>query len=180
MKCPLFDFPSYRYEIDDWESKKKELLKQIDKQEFVSTKLQCFETDRQTNDRSYIHDLEKILRPTLIEFCEEEQVNCVLKDAWCVKYKKGDHQTIHNHRSCGYSGILYLQYDPEVHTPTCFMAPWQNPKTDQTSLSYPLHIKEGVVFISPSSTHHFVEPNMSDKQRTVIAFDLVPIMNYDK
>ena len=69
MKCPLFDFPSYRYEIDDWESKKKELLKQIDKQEFVRTTLQCFETDRQTNDRSYIHDLEKILRPTLIEFC---------------------------------------------------------------------------------------------------------------
>ena len=33
MKCPLFDFPSYRYEVDDWESKKKELLKQIDKQE---------------------------------------------------------------------------------------------------------------------------------------------------
>ena len=164
MKCPLFDFPSYRYEIDDWESKKKELLKQIDKQEFVRTKLQCFETDRQTNDRSYIHDLEKILRPTLIEFCEEEQVNCVLKDAWCVKYKKGDHQTIHNHRSCGYSGILYLQYDPEVHTPTCFMAPCQNQKTDKNTETIKDYPNEGIWEIVSNENNYFIRNSLNQQQ----------------
>ena len=42
MKCPLFDFPSYRYEIDDWESKKKELLKQIDTRGLDETDLRDF------------------------------------------------------------------------------------------------------------------------------------------
>ena len=74
----------------------------------------------------------------------------------------------------GFSGVLYVEFDPKVHTSTCFMAPWQNPRTDTTILTTPSNIKEGMVFIAPSVTHHFVYPNPSRKQRTVISFDLLP------
>ena len=175
MKAPLFEFPSYQYEVDDWDFKKKGLLNRINKVEFKRTELQPFETDRQTDiNKTWVHYLQTFLKPLLSEFCQEAQVTCSMTDAWCVRYHRGDHQTIHNHRGWGFTGVLYAEFDPKVHTPTCFMAPWQDPRMDTTSLAYPKNVKEGTVFISPSFTHHFVHPNKARKQRTIISFDLLP------
>ena len=175
MKIPLFEFPSYRYELDDWDFKKKGLLTRINKGNLIRTSLKTFETDRQTDKgKGWVHYLQDLLRPTLFEFCEEAKVTCGMTDAWCVRYQKGDQQTIHNHRSWGFSGILYVEFDPKVHTPTCFMAPWQDPRTDTTSLAFPDKVKEGSLIITPSYTHHFVHPNQVRKQPTVISFDLLP------
>ena len=112
MKAPLFEFPSYQYEVSDWDFKKKGLLNRINKQEFKRTALQTFETDRQTNDKAYVRYLQDFLRDILFEFCQEAEVTCGITDAWCVRYQKGDHQTIHNHRGWGFSGVLYVEYDP--------------------------------------------------------------------
>ena len=174
MKASLFEFPSYQYQIDDWEFKKKGLLNRINKSKFIRTELQTFETDRQTAGKSYVNYLAELLRPELSEFCEEAEVTCHMTDAWCVRYQKGDQQTIHNHRGWGFTGVLYVEFDPKVHTPTCFMAPWQDPRSDTTTLAMPKDVKEGTVFITPSFTHHFVHPNKARKQRTVISFDLLP------
>ena len=174
MKAPLFEFPSFQYEIDDWDFKKKGLLNRINKQKFVRTELQTFETDRQTAGKTYVHYLNDFLKDILWEFCQEAKVTCSMTDAWCVRYQKGDQQTIHNHRGWGFSGILYVEYDPKVHTPTFFIAPWNDPRTDTTSLSFPSNVKEGTIFIAPSSCLHFVHPNTSRKERIVLAFDLLP------
>ena len=135
-------------------------------------------TDWLTNNKSYVRYLEEFLRPELFEFCKEAEVSCSISDAWAVRYQKGDQQTIHNHRGWGFSGILYVEYDPKVHTPTCFVAPWQNPVSDTTSLAYPRNVKEGTVFIAPSWALHFVHPNQTRKQRTVVVFDLLPKLPY--
>ncbi len=175
MKAPLFEFPSYQYEVDDWEFKKKGLLRRVNKSELIRTELQKFETDRQIDmGKSWVHYLQEFLRPTLFEFCEEAQVTCSMTDAWCVRYQKGDYQIVHNHRGWGFSGVLYVEFDPKVHTPTCFMAPWQNPRTDTTSFATPEDVKEGTLFIFPSFTHHYVPPNEVKKPRTVMSFDLLP------
>jgi len=174
MRASLFEFPSYQYEVDDWEFKKKGLLNRINKSNFYRTELQTFETDRRTNNKTYVRYLEEFLRPLLFEFCREAEVTCGMSDAWCVRYHKGDQQTVHNHRGWGFSGILYAEYDPKVHTPTCFVAPWNDPRTDTTTLGHPSNIKEGTVFIAPSFCLHFVHPNQTRKPRTVIAFDLLP------
>ena len=58
MKAPLFDFPSYQYEIDDWEFKKKGLLNRINKTTFKRSHLQTFDTDRGTNNKVYVRYLE--------------------------------------------------------------------------------------------------------------------------
>ena len=174
MKAPLFEFPSFQFQLSDWEFRKKGLLKRINKQQFERTELQIYETDRQTCGKSYVRYFESFLEFELNQFCEEAQVVCGMTDAWCVRYQKGDYQIVHNHRGWGFSGVLYVEYDPKVHTPTCFMAPWQDPRTDTTSLAYPKDVKEGTVVIAPSFTHHFVTPNQSRKQRTIISFDLLP------
>ena len=179
MKAPIFEFPSYQYEVDDWEFKKKGLFKRIDQQNFLrkvpgqNISLN-HEGDRQTNGKSYVNYLSELLGNELNEFCQEAGVTCRMTDAWCVRYQKGDYQIVHNHRGWGFTGVLYVEYDPKVHTPTCFVAPWQDPRHDTTSLAYPSNVKEGTLFISPSFTHHFVHPNKARKQRTVISFDLLP------
>ena len=174
MRAPLFEFPSYQYEISDWDFKKKGLLDRIRSSEFIRTELQSFETDRLTNNKSYVRYLEEFLRDELFEFCNEAQVTCSTTDAWVVRYEKGDHQTVHNHRGWGFSGIIYVEFDPKVHTPTTFVAPWQEPRSDTTSLAKPQNVKEGTMFIAPSSCLHFVHPNTSRKRRTIISFDLLP------
>ena len=174
MKFPLFDYPTYRYEVDNWQFHRKSLLDKFDKSKFIRTKLQSAESDRETNNGSYIDDLIGILHSILSEFCQEAQVSCSMTDAWAVRYYRGDHQAVHNHRGWGFSGVLYAEFDPKVHTPTCFVAPWQEPRTDTTHLEYPQDVKEGTVIIFPSFTHHYVDPNSSRKRRTVVSFDLLP------
>ena len=179
MKAPLFEFPSYQYEVDDWDFKKKGLLKRINTQQFLrkvpGQQLTLnHEGDRQTNNKSYIRYLSDLLSDELDEFCKEAEVSVSMTDAWSARYQKGDRQDIHNHRGWGFSGLLYVEFDPKVHTPTCFMAPWQNPRTDTTYLAFPQGVKEGTLFIAPSFTHHYVQPNKSRKQRTIVAFDLLP------
>ena len=97
-----------------------------------------------------------------------------MTDAWCVRYKKGDHQSVHNHRGWGFTGVLYVEYDPEFHTPTAYVQPWQNPRTDTTTFAYPDKVKEGTLVITPSFTFHYANPNNSNKRRTVLSFDLLP------
>ena len=64
--------------ISDWEFKKKGLLKRVNSQEFYRTKLQTFDTDRQTNKKTYLHYFQDLLRPELDEFCKEAQVTSTL------------------------------------------------------------------------------------------------------
>ena len=40
MKAPLFEYPTYQYQIKDWEFKKKGLLKRIKEEKFIRTDLQ--------------------------------------------------------------------------------------------------------------------------------------------
>ena len=175
MKAPLFEYPSFQYEVDDWDFKKKGLLNRINKQQFIRTQLQTFETDRQTDvNKKWVHYLSEFLKPELSKFCEEAEISCSMTDAWCVKYHKGDYQSVHNHRGWGFSGTLFVQFDPEVHLPPCYVAPWQDPRNDTTHLSFPNNIVEGSLFIFPSFSHHYVHPVQTKKVRTVISFDLLP------
>ena len=38
MKAPLFEYPSYQYQIKDWEFKKKGLLKRLKGENFIIIK----------------------------------------------------------------------------------------------------------------------------------------------
>ena len=71
MKAPLFEYPSYQYQIQDWEFKKKGLLKRIKEEKLIRTNLQNFETDRQTSKKSYLHYFQDLIKSELTEFCQE-------------------------------------------------------------------------------------------------------------
>ena len=97
-----------------------------------------------------------------------------MTDCWTVRYQKGDYQTVHNHRSWGFTGILYVEFDHKVHSPTTFVCPWQDPRTDTTKLVRPHDVEEGTMLFCPSFTLHYVTTNESRKHRTIMSFDLLP------
>ena len=132
------------------------------------------ETDRNFNNKSYVRYLEEFLRPELSEFFKEAEVSFHMENAWCVRYRKGDCQGIHNHRAWGFSGVLYLEFDPKIHTSTLFVSPWQDPIVDTAQVNAPQDVKEGTVFIFPSYCLHCVTPSKVSKPRMVISFDLLP------
>ena len=150
MKAPLLSFHPINIRLKTGISRRKVYFKRLREEKFIRTDLQTFETDRQTNKKSYLHYLQDLIKPELFEFCQEAQVTCSMTDTWAVRYQKGDQQTIHNHKSWGFTGILYLEFDPKVHTPTCFVAPWQDPRSDTTTLAYP----QGVKGEQSLSLHH--------------------------
>ena len=175
MKEQLFEFPSYKYKVANWELRKKEITDLISGQTFIKSPISYFKTSRipDKKDTEYTNSIAEFLTPVISEFCQEEKVSCSMTEAWCVKYDKGDLQSIHNHRGWGFSGILYVEFDPNVHSPTCFLAPWNDPRNDTTLLTFP-KVEEGTVLITPSFLHHFVHPNEASKPRVVISFDLLP------
>ena len=174
MKAPLFEYPTYQYQIKDWEFKKKGLLKRIKEEKFVRTDLQTFETDRQTNKKSYLHYFQNLIKDELWEFVQEAQVTCSMTDCWASGIRKEISKPFTTIRVGGLLVFCMSNMILKVHTPTCFVAPWQDPRSDTTSLAYPQNVKEGTIFISPSYTLHFVHPNQVRKHRTIISFDLLP------
>jgi len=71
----------------------------------------------------------------------------------------------------GYSGIIYLDYDETLHSPTYFINPVNNPITDQTEIKK-IQASEGLMIIVPSNILHYTLPNNSHTIKTIIGFDL--------
>lgn len=141
---------------------------------FVKEGLQHFYTDRQKDGKSYALDFDHLFSDELNQFKQESGVSeYQITDIWTIKYKKEDYQTVHNHRSHSYSGILLVDYDEKVHKPTVFVGPWNDPISDTTQLSFAPDAKEGVMYIFPSVLLHYAQSNASGKERVVTSWDML-------
>ena len=92
MKHPFFDYPTFKYKVSDWDFKKKGLLKRIKDDRLVRDSRDFYNTDRPTNENSYVNFLSDLLHPQLEEFYNESKCRCSMTDAWAVRYDKGDHR----------------------------------------------------------------------------------------
>ena len=177
MKLPLFEFPSFIYQIDDWEFKKKSLLARINKSEFVRTDLQHFETDRQTNGKTYIRYLEEFLEPQLMEFCKEAKVSCSMTDAWCVKYQKGDYQEYHHHGGSMISVVYFLKVDEDsakIYFKQPFIdmiEPRYKQFRDDTYQTVFYTPQPGMILIFRSYLEHCVEKHDNDSERITLSYN---------
>ena len=172
MKNKLFGTNVYQYHVTDWETKKEKIKELLNDNNLVRGDTQWFESDRSTNNNAYVDDLVDILADDLRLFLSDIKVaNVTIDTAWTVKYHKGDFHPPHTHSSSGYSGVLYLEYDDEEHTPVWFVDHVTNPITDKTNYCVP-NVFEGMIVIVPSNILHFTYPNTSDKVRQIIGFDI--------
>ena len=184
MHQTLFEIPIFRYQVSDWKNKKKEVYSWINKTELIRKSNMTFLTDRgplgsevgqprlPKQDRFYKEDFCNLFESEFKAFLQESEMREVgVIDVWTVEYHFGDYQVPHNHRSVGFSGILYVNFDPREHTATQVMQPWNDPVTDAASF-LDLMPEEGTMVFFPSLLLHFVNPNFSRTRRTTIAFDI--------
>ena len=73
-----------------------------------------------------------------------------LDHIWFVEYEKGDYQLPHNHRSSGFSGILYVDFNEEKHPLTTVIQPWNGIFDDETKMIN-VDAEEGTLIIMPSN-----------------------------
>ena len=177
----LFDIPSWKIQIINFEEKKKELTKLLEsypEEEKIlkggglgdQEGIQTFATNRQ-NDRSGLNEqFSSIMGEELSAFSKELQKDLVIHEIWSVSYDKGDYQSIHNHSSTGLTGILYL--DLPKHSPaTVYVQPWNDIVTDTVQYTM-IPIVEGDIVIVPSFVLHFSESNKSNSKKRIISWDM--------
>ena len=191
MRKSLFDIPLFTYEVQNWKSKKIEIMSWLDKTTMSRSPANHFYSDREynKNNKFYAQDFAALLNDEFKLFHIEiglqtienaKQVSdrisvrrtMALGDIWFVEYEKGDYQLPHNHRSSGFSGILYVNFNEEKHPLTTVIQPWNGILDDETKMIN-VYGKEGTLIIMPSNLLHFSTPNESDHKKIVISFDLL-------
>jgi len=170
----IFAIKFARIRVSDWEKKKNKILKNAGelihekhpKGEFLETN---FAEAKRWDDRMNVME---ILDDELSEFMIGCGGRVLLNGSWLERSTKGMSHSIHNHGALGYSAACYVCYDSEVHTPTQFIAPFNNPIDGMVTQYEPDDIEEGDLILFPSYLHHYTKPNLSDKERIVLSFNL--------
>lgn len=173
----LYEIPKFTYTVSNWTEKKATMqivLKQKSRLNVVKSVFghRILETDRVADVRSpYVQEFATIFSEELQQFSQDIKKDFIIENVWTVNYRKGDYQNPHSHGTCNLTGVVYFNYDPTVHTPTVFMPTTIDTVGNFTPIVWD-DTKEGFMMIVPSNVLHYVEPNQTDKNRTVIAFDI--------
>lgn len=176
MKKTLFEINYYQYSLPDWVVTKAKILEIV---------RQFKEVGNYYNDTcitNYSHKIESIelcelFKPALIEFASSFNKDFEIKNIWFQEYTSGQYHSPHFHGSYGYSVIVYVQFDKTIHKPTIFC----NPNTYDTENFYKsLVVNEGDLVIFPSNIVHFVEPVLTDINRTIVSCNVNLLTPNDK
>ena len=90
---------------------------------------------------------------------------------WYQTEEYGSSHGLHNHGHSGWSSVIYVDYNPQIHSPTQFFSPFNNPWNGNLE-AYQPPVKEGDMVIFPSTIAHEALPNSSRVSRTVISYNL--------
>lgn len=177
---PLFSVPLFHFKVENWDEKKKELLKLYDERK----KSKHFrrgdnahsldvETDYHSNydnDFDYSDKITDIFEDELISFADATGLEVSICSTWFERATKNKNHTCHNHGPIGYSAVCFIQFDPKHHTPTVFMNPI-TASTQSCSLMPP-GIREGSLIMFPSYLLHYTNSNESDMDRIILSFNM--------
>lgn len=167
-KKNLIEIPIIKESIDNWFDKKKEIKKIVKNIDLKNNGQFSSSRDVECND--FKQKFVDIFEDDIEKIVQELSVNLNLTDVWVVEYSKGQEHYIHNHSSRGFSGIIYLDYDENLHEATKYLLPFNHPITDN-SVIVSEKVKEGDMVLVPSFIHHFVPYNKSDITRSIIGLD---------
>ena len=127
----MFTIPFYQYKIENWETKKQQLLEICSSIDFTNQNLNNRKNINITgdnlytdygNDGLYRNNVVQILKKELIKFSEESNTkNMLVSNTWFQQYYKSQFHSPHNHGAYGYSSVTYIKYDKKIHQPTIFI-----------------------------------------------------------
>ena len=100
------------------------------------------------------------------------RINC-----WGMVMRQGDHSVFHNHPSCLYSGVLYLDVPEGLEEEGQLV--FVDPRTQTRVGKYYNHTvyhkiipKVGHAYVFPNWLDHYVEPHFCEGNRISISFNL--------
>ena len=167
----IFYVPFLHLEVRDWVHKKerlKNVLNLCDLNNKIETEIN---TDYHNKNNNYQEVISDILREEIDIFNNHYNLKLTIMDAWFERADKKNYHKVHNHGCIGYSSVCYIDYDEEEHTATQFIAPFNN-FLNGDCLNYTPNVKEGSLIFFPSSIVHYTLPNESEKERTILSFNL--------
>ena len=186
----MFSVPIIHYEIDNWQQKKKRILDVLppdcpehrdSANEGLYTDFFLAEEQGHTELPDYSSTVIDIIKPYLIDFYDgkmqsqsqgnDHKESIEFTDMWYQKYDKTIQHTLHNHGSKGWSSVIYVEFDHNVHQGTDFVAPFFDTWTGDMQFYTP-NVREGDMILFPSYIMHQALPNKSEKRRTVISYNL--------
>ena len=112
----------------------------------------------------------------------KDHIQLHITDSWLVKHKQNNYGPMHNHFNSLISGVLYIKVpensgDITFHKPGYFnyepsiALDYKNYNFHNSS-SWTLNVKENLLILFPSNLMHSISPNLSNKDRLVLAFNL--------
>ena len=173
MKSISDDFQIYKYKILNWQEKKYKLIEL-----FYKTKPRIYGNvftiyNNGEQNRFFLNSkIQKILMNDIEKFLTDikdiDDNEYLLYSSWMQLYKKNMSHEIHNH-GLGYSAIIYLKFDKEIHSSTVFV----DKKTiNDTEKLYKPEIDEGDIIFFNSRHYHYCPTNENDKERMICSFNL--------
>ena len=99
--------------------------------------------------------------------------------SWVNRHKFQDKSHEHNHRNCLYSGIVYLECEPNggdlIFTNHKFemISPDRTHYNIYNSMKWTIRPEKGMVIMFPSDLFHFVTENLSSEIRYSLAFNMM-------
>lgn len=171
----MFSVPIIHYEIKNWAENKKRILDALPPltEDMMETGDQVY-TDFFINYEGeemppYADTIIDVIKPYLADFSDQRRI--AFTDMWFQSAYKGMKHGIHNHGHSGWSSVIYVEFDPRVHTATHFYSPFNNPWSGRLEVFSP-PVKEGDMIIFPATIAHEALPNESDKKRTIVSYNL--------
>jgi hypothetical protein len=168
----MFVVPYVMMQCYNWKDKKKKII------ELCSSQHMAFDmmlTDFFENNegQKYCESVYELFENEIDAFRNELKISNKMKihQAWFEISEKGMYHTVHNHGALGYSAVCYLEYFPELHIATTFVAPYNNFLTGN-QLEFTPKVDEGTIIFFPSVISHYVIPNKSEVARKVVSFNL--------
>jgi hypothetical protein len=173
---PLFPTPVWRYSIPNWEEKKTKLLSlHEDKPEYWQE--DSFTDFFRGSENDYREEFSTIISQELSEFEGAVKktfpgtTGLTLGSVWTQKYLRHNFMPPHTHGPRGFSAVVYTEFVKGEHKSTCLQSYSHCPISGRHQ-HVELSVEEGDMIIFPSTMPHYVNPCKSDKQRTIISFNL--------
>ena len=189
----LFPVPIFHYKIENYKEINKELINYI---------LKLQKKDKVGNNRSNIggwhsQNFDLVKEETPIQFINKFKdflKNIIINEfgweylpnkqrivaMWAIINKKNSFNIMHNQLNCYLSGSYYVKkpeksgdisfFDPVE--PKTYRYPEKEKGTFHSNEVITLKPEEGDLLVFPSYLYHSVEPNLSDKDRVVISFNI--------
>ena len=168
MQFPIFEVPLLHYSIRDWKNRKQSLVDKLPNGEY--TDFMSYKRDIEVPP--YLDELSECVSEEVADFQQSYPCPVVISNAWCERARKYDHHPVHQHGAVGFSAVLYVEFDSNLHEATKFYSPFNDPATGDL-MEYQPFVKEGDLVIFPSYLLHEGPMNKSDKERVIVSFNIM-------